>query len=66
MRLLNELGPTESTESAYPIPSTEERLVSPAEHRELRRFEAENKGLAERLAAGLNKSVLAEDAKNVR
>lgn len=48
------------------MPSTEERLVSPAEHRELRRFEAENKGLAERLAAGLNKAVLAEDAKNVR
>jgi hypothetical protein len=41
-------------------------LVSPAEHREIRRFEAENKGFAERLAAGLNKAVLAEEAKNVR
>ena len=48
------------------MPSTEEHLVSPAEHRELRRFEAENKGLAERLAAGLNKAVLAEEVKNVR
>ena len=66
MRPLNELRPTGLEESAYPIPSTEEHLVSPAEHRELRRFEAENKGLAERLAAGLNKAVLAEEAKNVR
>ena len=66
MRLLNELKPAALEESAYPMPFTEERLVSPAEHRELRRFEAENKGLAERLAAGLNKAVLAEEAKNVR
>jgi hypothetical protein len=32
----------------------------------MRRFEAENKGLAERLAAGLNKAVMREDMDGTR
>jgi len=48
-------------------PSTEElRALTPAEHREMRMFEAENKGLAERLAAGLNKAVMREDMDGTR
>jgi len=42
------------------------RELSPAEHRELRRFEAENKGFAERLAAGLNRAVMREDMDGTR
>lgn len=49
------------------MPYTEElRELSPAEHRELRRFEAENKGFAERLAAGLNRAVMREDMDGTR
>lgn len=48
-------------------PSTEElKALTPAEHREMRMFEAENKGLAERLAAGLNKAVMREDMDGIR
>jgi hypothetical protein len=49
------------------MPSTEElKALTPAEHRELRLFEAENKGLAERMAAGLNGAVLREDMDGIR
>ena len=68
MRLSKEYVPTESVErSALATPSTEElRALTPAEHREMRMFEAENKGLAERLAAGLNKAVMREDMDGTR
>jgi hypothetical protein len=59
------MGLVEKTESAKPY--TEElRELSPAEHRELRMFEAENKGLAERMAAGLNRAVMREDMDGIR
>jgi len=49
------------------MPSTGElKALTPAEHREMRMFEAENKGLAERLAAGLNKAVMREDMDGTR
>ena len=68
MRLSKEYVPTASAErSALVTPSTEElRALTPAEHREMRMFEAENKGLAERLAAGLNKAVMREDMDGIR
>ena len=68
MRLSKEYVPTASAErSALAMPSTEElRALTPAEHREMRMFEAENKGLAERLAAGLNKAVMREDMDGIR
>ena len=68
MRLSKEYVPTVSAErSALAMPSTEElRALTPAEHREMRMFEAENKGLAERLAAGLNKAVMREDMDGIR
>jgi hypothetical protein len=46
------------------MPSTVAREVTPAEHREIRRFEGENKGFAERLAAALNHAVMAEAARD--
>ena len=68
MRLSKEYVPAESAErSASAMPSTEElRALTPAEHRELRAFEAENKGFAERMAAGLNKAVMREDMDGIR
>ena len=68
MRLSSELEPRELVgKSASAKPYTEElRELSPAEHRELRRFEAENKGFAERLAAGLNRAVMREDMDGTR
>lgn len=68
MRLSKEYVPTASAErSALATPSTEElRALTPAEHREMRMFEAENKGLAERMAAGLNKAVMREDMDGIR
>lgn len=68
MRLSKEYvpaGSAELSESAMPS-TTELKALTPAEHREMRRFEAENKGLAERLAAGLNKAVMREDMDGIR
>jgi hypothetical protein len=45
------------------MPSTAALPEKYSEYKELRNFEAENKGFAERLAAGLNKAVTADEAK---
>jgi hypothetical protein len=45
------------------MPSTAALPEKFSEYKELRNFEAENKGFAERLAAGLNKAVTADEAK---
>lgn len=68
MKLSKEYVPRESVvRSELAMPSTEElRALTPAEHRELRTFEAENKGLAERMAAGLNRAVMREDMDGIR
>ena len=65
MRPLSESVPLESAGlSPSPMPSTVVREVTPAEHREIRHFEAENKGFAERMAAALNHAVLTEAARD--
>ena len=65
MRPLSESVPLESAGlSASPMPFTVAREVTPAEHREIRRFEGENKGFAERLAAALNSAVMTEAARD--
>ena len=46
-----------------PMPSTAEHPEKFSEYKELRNFELENKGFAERLAAGLNKAVTADEVK---
>ena len=64
MRHLSELekaGLAAGKES--PMPSTAEHPGKFSEYKELRNFESENKGFAERLAAGLNKAVTADEAK---
>ena len=68
MRLSKEYVPAVSAErNELAMPSTGElKALTPAEHREMRMFEAENKGLAERLAAGLNKAVMREDMDGIR
>ena len=64
MRPLNESELPESVGlNASPMPSTTAREATPAEHREIRRFEGENKGFAERMAAALNHAVITEAAK---
>jgi hypothetical protein len=45
------------------MPSTVEHQEKFADYKEARAFDLENKGFAERLAAGLNKAVLAREAK---
>ena len=45
------------------MPSTEAHQEKFADYKEGRTFDLENKGFAERLAAGLNKAVLANEAK---
>ena len=45
------------------MPSTVEHQEKFADYKESRTFDLENKGFAERLAAGLNKAVLAREAK---
>ena len=68
MKHSKEYVPAVSAErSELVMPSTGElKALTPAEHREMRMFEAENKGLAERLAAGLNKAVMREDMDGIR
>lgn len=45
------------------MPSTEAHQEKFSDYKEARTFDLENKGFAERLAAGLNKAVLANEAK---
>ena len=47
-----------------PMPSTEAHPEKFSDYKEARTFDLENKGFAERLAAGLNKAVLASEAKS--
>ena len=47
-----------------PMPSTEAHQEKFSDYKEGRTFDLENKGFAERLAAGLNKAVLASEAKS--
>jgi hypothetical protein len=46
------------------MPSTEAHQEKFSDYKEGRTFDLENKGFAERLAAGLNKAVLASEAKS--
>jgi hypothetical protein len=45
------------------MPSTEAHPEKFSDYKEARNFELENKGFAERLAAGLNRAVMADEAK---
>jgi len=64
MTRLNELEAAAlAAKRESPMPSTVEHQEKFADYKEGRTFDLENKGFAERLAAGLNKAVLAREAK---